>query len=61
MYKLSNVHKCQLKSMDNNKLLIVKRLFTRMASHPLQVTDEPLRNQAIADYASKILKKRIVL
>jgi hypothetical protein len=58
MYNLSEVHKDQLKSMETKTLQTIQILFTRMSAHPLQVTDEPLRNKSIADYATSILNER---
>jgi len=55
---LSPADKAQLRTMPDDELLVVQRLFTKMSQHPMQVTDQPGRLAEIAKEATVILGER---
>jgi hypothetical protein len=57
-YKLSEKDCADLRNMTDSEIIVIERLFAKMASHPFQVTDAPGRNLALSLEASIIMQER---
>ena len=55
---LSDKDKLELREMPSDKLVVVARLFAKMATMPFQVNDQPCREAALSAEASAILRDR---